>query len=73
MSKVSDEQIKLMREYTVVDDDLLNLMSRFMFELTKAVKDFEDELDLVLNHIESASLSVRANKQFVEDTKDLPM
>lgn len=65
MSKVSDEQIKLMREYTVVDDDLLNLMSRFMFELTKAVKDFEDELDLILFH--------RANKQLVEDTKDLPM
>lgn len=65
MSKVSDKQIKLMREYTVVDNDLLNLMSRFMFELTKAVKDFEDELDLVLNN--------RANKEFLEDTKDLPM
>lgn len=65
MSKVSDKQIKLMRDNFKEDFDVLSLVSKFMYELTKAVKDFEDELDLMLNN--------KANKEFLEDTKDLPM
>ena len=65
MSKVSDKQIELMRDNFKEDFDVLSLVSKFMFDLTKAVKDFEDELDLVLNN--------KANKQFIEDTQDLPM
>tara|TARA_R110000851_G_scaffold108073_2_gene228908 strand:- start:15596 stop:15793 length:198 start_codon:yes stop_codon:yes gene_type:complete len=65
VSKVSDKQIKLMRDNFKEDFDVLSLVSKFMYELTKAVKDFEDELDLMLNN--------KANKEFLEDTKDLPM
>jgi len=65
MGKVSDEQIKLMRDNFKEDFDVLSLVSNFMYELSKAIKDFEDDIDLVLKN--------RANKEFLEDTKDLPM
>ena len=51
-----------MRDNFKEDFDVLSLVSKFMY---KAVKDFEDELDLMLNN--------KANKEFLEDTKDLPM
>ena len=65
MSKVSDEQIKLMRNNFKEDFDILSLVSKFMYDLTKAVKDFENDLDLALKN--------QNNKKILEDTKDLPM
>lgn len=65
MSKVSDKQIKLMRNNFKEDFDLLSLVSNFMYDLTKAVNDFENDLDLVLKN--------KNNKKILEDTQDLPM
>lgn len=62
MSKVSDEQIKIMREEFRDNFEVLNMVSRFMFELNKAVKDFEVELDSYLKE-----------KAAIEDGSDLPM
>ena len=62
MSKVSDEQIKVMREEFRDNFEVLNMVSRFMFELNKAVKDFEVELDSYLKE-----------KAAIEDGSDLPM
>lgn len=65
MSKVSDKQIKLMRNNFKEDFDLLSLVSNFMYDLTKAVNDFEKDLDLVLKN--------ENNKKILEDKQDLPM
>ena len=65
MSKVSDKQIRLMRDNFKEDFDVLSLVSNFMYDLTKAVKDFENDLDLVLKN--------KNNKKILEDTQDLPM
>ena len=65
MSKVSDKQIKLMRDNFKEDFDVLSLVSNFMYELTKGIKDFETDLDLVLKN--------KNNKKVLEDTQDLPM
>ena len=62
LSKVSDEQIKLMRENFREDFELLALISSFVFEISKAVKDFECDLDTFLKA-----------KAALEDTDDLPM
>ena len=62
MSKVSDEQIKIMRETFQENFDVLTMVSRFLFELDKAMKDFEVELDSYLKE-----------KAALEDNHDLPM
>ena len=62
MSKVSDEQINLMRDNFRGDFDMLSLITNFMFELSKAVKDFEFELDALMK-----------KQAALEDTDDLPM
>ena len=62
MSKVSDEQIKIMRETFQENFDVLTIVSRFLFELNKAMRDFEVELDSYLKE-----------KSALEDNSDLPM
>lgn len=62
MSKVSDEQIKIMRETFQDNFDVLTIVSRFLFELNKAMQDFEVELDSYLKE-----------KAALEDNNDLPM
>ena len=62
MSKVSDEQIKVMRETFQENFDVLTMVSRFLFELNKAMQDFEVELDSSLKE-----------KAALEDNHDLPM
>ena len=62
MSKVSDEQIKVMRETFQENFDVLTMVSRFLFELNKAMQDFEVELDSYLKE-----------KAALEDNRDLPM
>ena len=62
MSKVSDEQIKIMRETFQENFDVLTIVSRFLFELNKAMQDFEVELDSYLKE-----------KAALEDNNDLPM
>ena len=62
MSKVSDEQIKIMRETFQENFDVLTIVSRFLFELNKAMQDFEVELDSYLKE-----------KAALEDYNDLPM
>ena len=49
MSKVSDEQIKVMRETFQENFDVLTMVSRFLFELNKAMQDFEVELDCFIS------------------------
>lgn len=62
MSKVSDEQIKVMRKTFQDKFDVLTIVSRFLFELNKAMQDFEVELDSYLKE-----------KAALEDNNDLPM
>lgn len=65
MSKVSDKQIRLMRDNFIENFDVLSLVTNFMYNLTKAVKDFENDLDVILKN--------KNKEKILEDTKDLPM
>lgn len=65
MSKVSDKQIRLMRDNFIENFDVLSLVTNFMYNLTKAVKDFENDLDVILKN--------KNKEKILEDTQDLPM
>ena len=65
---MSDKQIEIMRENFREDFDLLSLVSKFMFDLSKAVKDFEGDLD------ELMQISSEEEKTEEKDLlEDLPM
>tara|TARA_B100000959_G_C14964211_1_gene617048 strand:- start:971 stop:1126 length:156 start_codon:yes stop_codon:yes gene_type:complete len=51
-----------MRDNFKDDFDLLSLVTNFMFELSKAIKDFEFELDALMK-----------KQVALEDTENLPM